>query len=113
MIAKGFRYAFLVQYYDDLFASWTKTKILDLNENFIEQFQCQQFQLVYDMGQPAEVVYFLREGTATMESIVEYEKNIKFPIDAQKWEIKRTTKTLVYQIRKLNKGDYFGHEEVL
>lgn len=113
LIAKGFRYAFLIQYYDELFATWTKTKILDLNENFIEQFQCQQFQLVYDMGQPAEVVYFLREGTATMESILEYEKNIKYPIDAQKWEIKRTTKTLVYQVRKLKKGDYFGHEEVL
>lgn len=48
-----------------------------------------------------------------MESILEYEKNIKYPIDAQKWEIKRTTKTLVYQVRKLKAGDYFGHEEVL
>lgn len=96
LIAKGIRYAFLIQHYEELFATWTKTKILDLNENYIEQFQCQPGQLVYDMGQPAEVVYFLREGTASMESVMEYEKNIKYPIDAQKWEIKRTTKTLVY-----------------
>ena len=64
------------------------------------------------MDQPAEIVYILREGTATIETVIEYETNIKFPIDAKSWEIKRTTKTLIYKIRTLKKGDYFGHEEV-
>jgi len=65
------------------------------------------------MGQPAEVLYILRDGTATIETIIEYEQNIKYPINTKGWEIKRTTKTLIYQIRQLKKGDYFGHEEIL
>lgn len=39
LVAKGVRFAFLVKDIDSLFANWTKAKILDLNENYIEQFQ--------------------------------------------------------------------------
>lgn len=41
------------------------------------------------------------------------EQNIKYPIDAETWEIKRTLKRIIYSIRKLEKSDYFGHEEIL
>jgi len=51
------------------------------------------------MGQPAEVIYILRDGTATIETIIEHEQNIKYPINTKGWEIKRITKTLIYQIR--------------
>ena len=47
------------------------------------------------------------------ETLIETERNIKYPIDNQQWQIKRTTKVLKYKIRKLQKSDYFGHEEIL
>jgi hypothetical protein len=50
--------------------------------------------LIYDMGQPSEVFYILREGKASLETVIEFEQNIKYPMDAKAWEIKRTTKTL-------------------
>ena len=36
LVAKGVRFAFLVKNIDSLFANWTKAKILDLNENYLE-----------------------------------------------------------------------------
>lgn len=38
---------------------------------------------------------------------------MKIPINMKSWEIKKTIKTFQYQIRVLNQGDYFGHEEIL
>ena len=31
----------------------------------------------------------------------------------EQWQVKRTTKVIKYRIRKLNKSDYFGHQEIL
>lgn len=36
LVAKGVRFEFLVKNIESLFANWTKAKILDLNENYIE-----------------------------------------------------------------------------
>ena len=57
--------------------------------------------------------YILRDGELSLETVIEYEQNVKYPIDAKCWEIKRTTKTMQYHIRHLAQGDYFGHEEIL
>ena len=50
--------------------------------------------LIYDVGQPAEVFYIVREGEAAHETIIEQESNLKFPDGAKSWEIMRKTKTI-------------------
>ena len=56
---------------------------------------------IYDIGQAAQVFYIVREGELVHETVIDYTQSMKYPIDAKSWEIKRTTKTLQYQIRNL------------
>jgi len=74
---------------------------LDVNERYIEQFMAAKDSLIYDIGQPAEVFYIVREGELVLETILEYEETLKFPVDAKSWELRRTTKTMQYKIRNL------------
>mgnify|MGYP000875900538 CR=1 FL=1 len=85
---------------------------MDLNES-MEEIIYGKGQRVYHIGQPAEVFYIVREGEAVQETVLELEENMKYPVDSESWEIKRTTKLVNYTIRILGKSDYFGHEEML
>ena len=53
------------------------------------------------------------EGQLELETIIEIQKTLKIPINMKSWELKKTVKTIQSQIRTLNQGDYFGHEEIL
>lgn len=94
MVAKGFRFTFLVKFVTDLFFNWTKAKIMDLNENYLSENTAKKDELIYDLGQQAETFYIVRYGELVLETIIEQETNMKFPIDTKSWEVKRTTKTL-------------------
>lgn len=85
---------------------------MDLNES-MEEIIYNKGEFIYHFGQPAEVFYIIRDGKAESETVIEMEQNLKYPIDADSWEIRRTTKIIKYSIRKLEKSDYFGHEEIL
>lgn len=113
VISKGRRFTFLVKYLSELFGTWSKAKILDLNEQYCHQIAYKQGDVVYDVGHPAEVFYIVREGKLALETIIESEQNLKYPIDAKSWEVIKTKKVMQYHLRDLNIGDYFGHEEIL
>ena len=53
-------------------------------------------QYVSNIGQPAEVFYIMREGEARSETVIEMEKNFKYPIENEQWQIKKSTKVLKY-----------------
>ena len=74
---------------------------------------CKANDLIFDLGEPAEMLYIVREGELSHETIIEHETNMKFPDGAKSWEVIRKTKTIQYHIRDLKQGDYFGHEEIL
>ena len=113
MIAKGRQFTFLVKFLSEIFQTWSKAKILDINDNYIMEMHYKPNDLVFDVGQAAEVFYILREGTLAHETIIEQETNLKFPDGTKSWQVMRKTKTIQYHIRDLNTGDYFGHEEIL
>ena len=49
----------------------------------------------------------------TMETIIEVESFFKFPVDRQRWEVRKTTRRIQYKLQELSKGSMFGHEEML
>ncbi len=59
MISKGKRFTFLVKYLPRLFKDWSKAKIMDINERFIDESTYAVNGFVYDMGQPAETFYIV------------------------------------------------------
>lgn len=87
MIEKGKRFTFLVKNVTEIFYAWTKPKILGLNENFVHQMTYKQGDIIYDIGQPSEVFYIVKEGRLVQETIIEQETNTKFPKDTKSWEI--------------------------
>ena len=48
-----------------------------------------------------------------METIMEMDEFNTYPIEAQKWEIAKTSRKLVYLVKKLQIGDVFGYEEMI
>ena len=113
VVAKGKRFTFLLKFVPEIFYKCTKTKIIDINENFMGESTFQTNDLVYNIGHPSQIFYIVSEGRLVLETIVEQETNMKFPIENNGWEVKRKTKTMQYHIIDLKKGDYFGHEEIL
>jgi hypothetical protein len=71
MIEKGKRFTFLVKHLTEIFFTWNKAKILGLNEHYIYQTSYKAGDIIYDIGQPAEVFYMMREGRAVQETIIE------------------------------------------
>lgn len=102
-----------MKFMHDVFVEWSKAKILDLNEHYIQETFVEEGQYVYDIGHNADRFYIVREGELIMETLLEYETTVKFPADTHSWELDQTTKTIQYHIRDIHKGDFFGHEEML
>ena len=50
IVAKGFRYTFLVKFLGEIFSEWSKAKILDVNDKYIQNQSMQAERLVYDLG---------------------------------------------------------------
>jgi hypothetical protein len=44
--------------------------------------------MIYDIGQSSNVMYFIKKGSIQMESIVEIEHQVKFPTSMNSWEVK-------------------------
>ena len=96
-----------------LLRKWPRTKVVVLNDSFVEQVFFKAGDIVYDMGQPAQTFYIIKSGELDVETVIQQQRSIKIPINDTAWEIKRQTKILQYRIRTLCAGDYFGHQEML
>ena len=62
MLAKGRRFTFLVKFLSEIFRTWSKHKILETNDEYIMEKYCKADDLIYDIGEPAETFYIVREG---------------------------------------------------
>jgi hypothetical protein len=50
MLEKGKRFTFLAKNVTEIFSSWTKAKILGLNENYVYQMTYKKGDIIYDIG---------------------------------------------------------------
>jgi len=69
--------------------------------------------VIYDIGSNPSTFYIVREGNLCMETIIETDSFYSFPIDNQKWQLRKQTRRIQYKLQELSKGDIFGHEEML
>jgi CRP-like cAMP-binding protein len=107
------RFQFLCRFVPELFGQWSRAKISELNETYVATKLCRSGDVVYDIGEPADHFYIVREGRLEFETAMEIETALKLPVDDKNWEVKRKRKTIQYHIRHVNAGEYFGHEEIL
>ena len=68
---------------------------------------------IYDIGQDALTFYVVRSGKLIMETLIEMDSYFRYPIDLQRWEIRKTTRQIRYKLQDLPKGSVFGHEEII
>ena len=68
--------------------------------------------MIYKAGDVANVFYIVRSGTLYMESVIEIENSVRYPIGPRKWEYKKITRKLSYRVKEFKVGDMFGHEEI-
>lgn len=47
-----------------------------------------------------------------MESVVEIDNTVRYPVGPREWEYKKVTRRLSYRVKELKRGDMFGHEEI-
>jgi CRP-like cAMP-binding protein len=94
------------------FKDWIGRKVEDINKSFAI-LECKPKQVIYKAGDEANVFYIVRAGKLYMESVVEIENKIRYPIGHQQWEYKNTIKRISYRVKELVRGDMFGHEEIL
>jgi|LakMenEpi03Aug12_release.lakeMendotaPanAssembly.Ray.scaffolds.fasta_scaffold406433_1 hypothetical protein len=47
-----------------------------------------------------------------MHTVIEVDDYFKVPKNSKEWDVRKTTKRIEYKIRELNRGDFFGHEEI-
>jgi CRP-like cAMP-binding protein len=65
------------------------------------------------MNENAGVFYVVVEGKLVMETCIEIDTYHKFPCGAKEWELKKKTRKIIYKLREITAGDYFGHEEMI
>lgn len=94
------------------FQNFSSVKMVDFN-NCIRQQCINKGDRLYDIGNVSDCFYFLKEGKISIETVIEIESFYRFPIDKKKWELRRTTQRILYKIKEVNKGQIFGHEEIL
>ena len=75
------------------FKEWERVKLSDYNYK-ANEIKVQLGATIYDIGQAASTFYVVREGKLTMETIIEVESFFKFPVDRQKWEVRKTTRQI-------------------
>lgn len=112
-LQKGDLFHFLMMFMGDILQGISKAKILDLSRNYMKQINVHENSFVYDLNDDCSKVYIVREGQLVHDTIIEHDSAVKFPCDTNSWEIDLTTKTILYNLRTISKGDYFGHEEIL
>ena len=93
------------------FKNWIGYKVEDINKNFgILELKPQQ--VVYKAGNVANVFYIVRAGTLHMESVIEIEDAVRYPIARNQWEYRKVIRKISYRVKELKRGDMFGHDEI-
>ena len=86
--------------------------MVDLN-NYSIQVTKKSNDIIYDLASDASTVYIVRSGRLVMETSIEIDNYFRFPVDRQKWQVRKTTRQICYRLQELKKGAIFGHEEIL
>ena len=55
----------------------------------------------------------MKDGAVTMETCLEIDRYNRFPLQHDKWEVRKETKTYRYKLQTVRSGQCFGQEEIL
>lgn len=70
--------------------------------------------IVFDVGDDnIDHFYFVMEGMLRVEAKVTVDLKFKFPVDKSTWEKQTKTYTVLYLVKELRPGDFFGLESLV
>lgn len=69
--------------------------------------------VVYEAGQSSDVMYFIKQGSIMMESVIEIDHINRLPIGKHSSEQITTKFKVGYQVKKFVSGQIFGHQEII
>ena len=70
---------------------WEKEDRFDFN-NSADELKLAKGTTIYDIGQDPSTFYVVRSGRLIMETIIELDSYFRYPVELQKWEIRKTTR---------------------
>ena len=73
------------------FGKWQREDRFDFN-NLSDELKVTKGTTIYDIGQDAMTFYVVRSGKLIMETIIELDSYFRYPVDLQRWEIRKTTR---------------------
>uniref|UniRef100_A0A7S3JB81 Cyclic nucleotide-binding domain-containing protein n=1 Tax=Euplotes harpa TaxID=151035 RepID=A0A7S3JB81_9SPIT len=73
------------------FKFWKLEDLEELNK-IIETKDIKEGDVLYQIGDETDMFYIVLSGTLFMETIVEVQNSIRYPIGLKQWETKTTTK---------------------
>lgn len=84
------------QFLDSLafFAELPRVKLSDLNNNLFSEQKFSQGDRIYDIGQPSNVFYIVREGKLSMETVMEIDDVFKAPATHREWTVRTRTRRI-------------------
>lgn len=94
------------------FKDWQYEDLNDLNKS-MEFSQIPEGTKLYSIGDKPEYFYIVLKGALFMETIVDVQRQIRYPIGFHEWQTKTITKTIQYRVKVLDTGDMFGHQEII
>jgi CRP-like cAMP-binding protein len=66
----------------------------------------------YDIGDKADLIYFIKSGKLKMEASYDIENIHWVPVDSKRWEVLSHTKRILTQIKIIGTSETFGFEEI-
>lgn len=70
-------------------------------------------EIVYDMQEKPDKLYFLMRGELCLETELDIEQKIEFPIGMDQWQHQIKQRKVLYKIRIIQERELFGHQEII
>jgi CRP-like cAMP-binding protein len=68
---------------------------------------------IYEVGGANYNIYLVREGIVSLDTSIEINKYERYPIAHDEWEIRKEIKHIIYKLKCIKRGKFFGQEEVI
>ena len=86
---------------------WEFEKMQHFNSE-LNQMTLLPGEVVYELNDPTDVFYLVKQGSLQVEAVVELEEENQFPVGNDKWEQHITKRQIEFQAHQIKPNEIFG-----
>ncbi|CAG9333700.1 unnamed protein product [Blepharisma stoltei] len=94
------------------FENWSFLKAQRLS-NFLILKHYETDELLYDRGDPSNILYIIKEGKVEIQAFIDVEQKNCWPTGSQKWKIRQIKRKYIVTLNTLTYGQFFGEAELI